>query len=135
MQMAQTAFEPEAEDATPVPNTPPGTSPSVGDSAIMVADNPSSPIATSRVTVLQWPGGGRSLPHRFPGGRATVAPGHLRRLAALINKHPVPGIALVYLLLPCLGPPPVFRRVLVRRAERLYLAAGSSAGAGATYAA
>ena len=79
--------------------------------------------------------GGRSFPHPFPAGRATVAPGHLRRLAALIDKHPVPRIDLLYLLLRCLAPPPFFGRVLVQRAERLYLAAGSSAGAGATYAA
>lgn len=79
--------------------------------------------------------GGCSFPHPFPAGRATAAPGHLRHLAVLIDKRLVPGIDLLDLLLPCPAPPPVFRRVLVLRAERFCLAAGSSAGAVATYAA
>jgi hypothetical protein len=39
------------------PRYAPRTSPSVGDSTIMVANNPSSLIAPSRVRVLQWPAG------------------------------------------------------------------------------
>jgi hypothetical protein len=79
--------------------------------------------------------GGRSFPPPVLAGCATLAPGHLRRLVARIDKYPVPGIDRLYLLLPCLAPPPVFRRVLVLRAKRFYLAAGSSAGAVARYAA
>jgi hypothetical protein len=39
--------------------------------------------------------GGRSFPYPFPTGRATVAPGDLDRLAALINRHPVRGLICV----------------------------------------
>src|SRR3989337_1795119 len=62
---------------------------------------------------------GRSFPDSFPARRATVAPGHLRGRAALIHKHPQPGIDRLYLLLPCLAALPVFRRVLLLRTERL----------------
>ena len=64
--------------------------------------------------------GRRSFPHPFPARRATVAPGHLRGRAALIHKHPQPGIDRLYLLLPRLAALPVFRRVLLLGAERLF---------------
>lgn len=88
----------------------PQGSPSVGDPRSW---HPTTlPRSLAPIGVRGTPAaGGRSFPHPFAAGRAPVTSGHLRCLPAHIDKHPVPGIDLLYLLLPRFAPPLVFRGV------------------------
>src|ERR1035437_8835855 len=65
----------------------------------------------------------RALAYPLPLGRTAIAADHLGAHPALVQKHQILRIDLVYCLAPGLPPPPGFGAVLLGRVKRFFFAA------------